>query len=92
MSAAEKVRLLVASSVRNRIMVCYALCAVAEGEIHEGDLSRASQTTRAIRSVMAEVALLISDPNTISPGVMRETAELVAELESRILGIEAAIG
>lgn len=92
MSTAQKVRLVVASSLRNRLMVCYALCAVAEGEIREGDRARALETARAIRSVMAEVALLVNGPNTLSPGAIRETAEMLAELESRIRGIEAAIG
>jgi uncharacterized membrane protein len=92
MGAGDDTQAMVSRSLRSRIMVAYALCAIAESEIQDGDLQRALKTTETVRKLIAEIALLVSDPNTISPSLIRETAEMLAELESRVVSVEAALG
>ena len=67
-------------------MISYALCAVAESEIHDGDSGRALRTIQRVRK------LFVSEPNTISPSLIRDTGEMLAELERRIVHVETAIG
>jgi hypothetical protein len=86
------VQALVSRSLRNRVMVAYALCAMAEAEAHDGHLNRALQTVVAVRQLMAEIRILIGEPNTMSSSAVREAADLFAELETRIDAIEAAMG
>lgn len=92
MGADEDAQVLVSRSLRHRIMVSYALCAVAESEIRDGNPARALHTTQTVRNLMREIALLVSEPNTASPSAIREAAEMLAELEERIAGVEAVLG
>lgn len=92
MGAGENVQALVSRSLRSRVMVSCALCAVAEGEMRDGQLERALKTVQMVRKLIAEMALLVSEPNTISPNAIREAGEMLGELESRIATVEAGIG
>ena len=93
MSSAENVQALVNQTLRNRIMVTYALCAVAEGEVYAGELQRTLRTVKAIRRLLAEINVLICGPSErVSPSSIREAGELLAELENRTQAIEASLG
>jgi hypothetical protein len=92
MGAEKNVQALVSQSLRSRIMVSFALCAVAESEIHGEEWERAVQTIATIRQLVSEINLLIIEPHPIPVSTIREAGELAAELESRIQAIEAAIG
>lgn len=72
-------------------MVSFALCAVAESQVHAGELHNAVGTVKSIRSLMNEVSLLLSEPVHLSPSAIHEAAELLAELESRTQAIESAM-
>ncbi|MGB7135024.1 MAG: hypothetical protein WBD46_07035 [Acidobacteriaceae bacterium] len=92
MGTSENVQALISRSLRSRVMVAYALCAVAEGEMRDGQLERALKTIQAVRKLIAEIAMLVSEPNTTAPNAIREAGEMLGELESRIASVEAAIG
>lgn len=88
----QDVQALVSKSLRSRVMVAYALCAVAADEAQDGYLDRALQTAVEVRHLMAEIRILVGEPKTLSSSVVREAADLFAELEARIVAIEAAMG
>lgn len=89
--SAENIQALASQSLRSRIMVSYALCAVAESEIHNGEIQRAEETVKRVRSLLAEALLLVSGTSVSSVSVIREAAEMLAELEDRLSKIEASI-
>jgi hypothetical protein len=77
-------------SLHSRGTAVHALCAIAESEIHDGQLERAAITLNAIRRLVKEVITLANDPFiTSAPGAVREVSELLADLESRIQQVEA---
>ena len=93
MTSADNVQALVGKSLRNRIMVTYALCAVAESQAHGGEAATTLNTLKAIRGLIGEINILMSEPNgRISASTIREAGELATELEARTQAIEAAIG
>jgi hypothetical protein len=91
MSSAESVRALVAKSLTNRIMVCYALCAIAEGELNDGDRDSTGQTLKAVRQLLVEITILVGGPEATSRNTIRGAIELLSELESLAQRIETAI-
>ena len=93
MDSTENVHTLVAQSLRRRIMVTYALCAIAESDAQDGNWERAAQTVKAIRRLIAEINVLIFEPiDRIPAGTIHEAGELLAELENRTQSIEESIG
>lgn len=92
MEAGEDAPGLVSRPLRSRVMVCYALCAVAESEIQDGNPERARKTIETVRKLIAEIAALVSEPSPISSSAIRDAGELLAELESRVASLEAGIG
>jgi hypothetical protein len=44
------------------------------------------------RQLMAEIRILVGEPNSLSPSAVQEAADLFAELESRSDAVEAAMG
>jgi hypothetical protein len=42
-------------------MVCYGLCAIAETEVHAGQVERAAGTVAAISNILHEINLLVAD-------------------------------
>jgi hypothetical protein len=87
----ENVQAMVMGSLCHRIMVSHALCAIAESEIRDGDLGRAIKTMETVQDLIADVALLLSNPNGLSPGAIREAVELLGELDGQVASVEAAI-
>jgi DNA helicase TIP49 (TBP-interacting protein) len=74
-------------------MATYALCAIAESEVYAGELDRTIITVRAIRRLIGEITVLISEPQGRIPiTTIREAGELLAEIEHRTQSIEATIG
>lgn len=71
-------------------MTAYALCSVAESHIRDGKLESALDTVRVIRRLMEEVTRLVEEPQPHS--ALRETAELLPDLENRVAKLESAIG
>jgi hypothetical protein len=92
MEEVENPRMRLEASVKNRIMTGYALCALAESHLHEGERERASNTVAAIRKRMADVTLLLGGGNLMGAIAIREATELLADLEDRVAKVEAAIG
>jgi len=88
----QDVQVLVSKSLRSRVMVAYALCAIAGDEAQDGHLNRALQTVSVVRQLMAEIRILVSEPNTLSSSAVQEAADLFAALESRSDAVEAAMG
>ncbi len=79
MSSTESVQALIGRSLRTRIMVTYALCAVAESQAHAGETANTLNTLKAIRSMIGEINLLVSNPNgRIPASTIREAGELAA--------------
>jgi hypothetical protein len=72
-------------------MATYALCAIAESEVYAGQLEMCIRTVSAIRRLLAEVTVLISEPHPIPITTIREAGELLAELENRTQAIEASL-
>lgn len=66
-------------SIRSRVMVCYGLCAIAETEVHAGQVERASGTVTAIREGLHEINLL-SD-NDLRVASIRDLKQMMAELD-----------
>jgi hypothetical protein len=88
----QDVQALVSKSLRSRVMVTYALCAIAEDQAQHGNLKRALKTALTVRYLMAEIGILVREPVTPSSSAVREAADLFAELESRIDAIEGSMG
>lgn len=73
-------------------MVSYALCAIAEDEVRNGNLKQALETVQALRKMIAGIALAVSDPTIGTPSVIRGASEMAAELDTRLQVIESTIG
>jgi hypothetical protein len=83
---------LVGKSLKSRAFVATALCAVAEEEFLTGERTRARETIRTIRGVVADINLLLSGDTSYLPyGTLREVGELMTGLDERIDEMEAAI-
>jgi hypothetical protein len=78
-------------ALRTRVMVANALCAIAESEVKGGMANKAMGSLQAIRHIIEEIGVLISEPNQISTGAARELSEFLSELELRTRLIEAVI-
>ena len=72
-------------------MVTYALCAVAESELHTGEMKMAAEAVRAVRGIIQEIGLAISGPQHVSCGAVRELTEYISELQHRLGKIDTAI-
>ncbi len=93
MGSTESTQALINQSLRSRIMATYALCAVAEDEIHASQLERPLQTVKAIRRMLSDINVLVyGSPNRLCASTIHEAAEMLAELENRTQAIEVAIG
>lgn len=93
MSTGENIQALISQTLRNRIMATYALCAVAESEVHAGELERACQTVKAIRRMLSDINILVCTPaDRPCSSAIHEAAEMLAELENRTQTIEQSIG
>ena len=78
-------------SLKARMMTGYALCAIAESQIHAGELERALKSIRAIREMVAEMNSLLDEPREYSLSAIREAKDTLADLETRLQAAEAAI-
>lgn len=87
----EHVQALVSEPLRSRVMVASALSAIAESEARDGDVNRAWQTALTVRQLMSEIRTRLGEPNALSTSAVREAADLFAELEGRIVAVEAAL-
>lgn len=87
---AENTRATVAESLRTRVFTAYALCSVAESHIRDGRLDNAVDTVRVIRRMVTETTRLAVEQHAHSS--MRETAELLPDLERKVAKLEASIG
>ena len=93
MGSSENVQAIINQSLRSRIMATYALCAVAEDEIHAGKSDRTLQTVKALRRMLSDINVLVCGPtDRLSLSVIHEAADMLAELENRTQAIEQAIG
>lgn len=79
------------TALKTRIMTGYALCAIAESQVHAGELERALRSIRAIREVVAEMTTLLSEPRQHSHIAIREAKDTLIDLETRIQAVEAAL-
>lgn len=86
----ENTRAAMAESLRTRVFAAYALCSVAESHIRDGRLDNAVETVRVIRRMVTEATRLAGEPHAHSN--IRETAELLPDLERKIAKLEASIG
>lgn len=77
------------SSLRARIMTGYALCSIAERSIRAGELQQAAKTIQAIREMVAEVSLLLSEHPTHSE--IREARDSLSDLERRLAAVATAL-
>ena len=92
MDRTENVHTLVAQSLRSRIMVTYALCAIADSDVYGGNWERAGQTVKAIRRLIAEIDVLIFEQTgRIPASTIHEAGDLLAELENRTQSIEESL-
>jgi hypothetical protein len=60
-------------------MVCYGLCAIAETEVHAGQVERAAGTVAAISNILHEINLLVADDPRQVP--VRDLKKMLAELD-----------
>jgi hypothetical protein len=79
-------------AVRTRVMVADTLCAIAERDVRGGLTNKAVGSILAIRRIIREIEVLVSEPNLVSPDATRELLAFLSELESRTQMIEALIG
>jgi len=79
------------TSLKPRIMTGYALCAIAESQIRAGELERALKSIRAIREMVAEMTALLNEPHQHFHSAIREAKDTLADLETRIKAVEAAL-
>ncbi|HEY1759441.1 MAG TPA: hypothetical protein VGG72_28975 [Bryobacteraceae bacterium] len=75
------IQALAEKTLRSRIMVCYGLCAIAESEVHAGQIARATGSIQAIRQVLRDINLLTTDPRTLSEEPIRNLNEMLEELD-----------
>ena len=76
-------------AIRSRIMTSHALCAIAESEVHAGEMKMATGTISNTRKLIREIDALIGTGMSVSAA--HELAELLRELDHRLRNIEAAI-
>lgn len=83
---------LLGRSLRKRAMVACALVALAEEEFYAGQRDRASETMRTIRTILTDAWIVVSgDVSSVSLSDLRESAELLADLNLRIIAMEEAM-
>lgn len=92
MGSTENVQVLISQSLRSRFMATFALCAIAEDDVHTGRLERTIHTVKAIRRMLSDINVLVCGPDRLYAGTLHEAAEMLAELENRTQAIEQAIG
>lgn len=79
-------------TLRNRAMMANALCAVAEEEAHSGRLLEATETVRSVRTLLAEINILLSaDISELRYGPIFDLSDLLTGLDGRIVAIERAM-
>ncbi|HEX4038060.1 MAG TPA: hypothetical protein VHX37_08380 [Acidobacteriaceae bacterium] len=91
MSTAKKLDAFVARSLHSRLMVSYSLCSIAESEVRDAQITRATHTLKAIRELRGEIELLRAPPDGLSITERREAEDLIGEVEERVRRIETAI-
>jgi hypothetical protein len=88
----DEVRALVGNPLRSRAMIAYALCVIAEEQIHARQQVRASETIRSVREIIAGISKQIDeDTSRIPLGDVREAQELLCGVDERIVAIEALV-
>ena len=88
----QTVHKMVGSTLRNRALMANALCAVAEEEVHAGRVIEAVETVRAIRTLLADINLLLSGDTSYLPhGTLRDCADMLGGLDERITAIERSL-
>jgi len=84
MGNTDNAKALINQTLRSRIMVTYALCAVAESEVHAGQLESSLQIVKTIRRMLSDINVLVSGPmDRLSLRTIHEAAEMLSELEIR---------
>jgi hypothetical protein len=91
MSSADTEQSLRGEAIRVRVMVAHALCAIADSEAHARETRRAMETVRAVRVIIKEIEVAVTEPHLISASATRELTEFGRELDDRIGKIEMAI-
>lgn len=88
MASRDETRAFLLESLRSRIKNSSELCSIAQGQIRAGEPDSALKNVVAVRRVMAEVVQLANSPYSAS--ALRQTSQLLAELESQLARLEAA--
>jgi hypothetical protein len=76
-------------AIRSRVMVSHALCAIAESELHAGEMTMAAGTISSARILIQEINALVGPG--MSGGAADELAEFLRELDHRLRNIDTAI-
>lgn len=71
-------------------MTAYALCATAESQMHVGDSTGAMKSTEAVRQIISEVSLRLSDPQ-FPPVAGSELSDLLIDLQQRVRKTERIV-
>jgi len=91
MGNADDARAQSAESLRSRVMTAYALCAIAESDLHAGEINRATQTAKTVRELIEEINRLASDVSQLSSSALRDLSEFSTELERRVQKIDGTL-
>lgn len=76
--------------LRMRLMTAYALCATAESQVRVGDSTGALKSTEAVRQIISEVSLRLSEPE-FPPVTGRELSDLLTDLQQRVRKTERIV-
>jgi hypothetical protein len=86
----DDVRTLAGKRLTSRAMIAFALCQIAEEELHAGQQMRAWETISSVRRITADIERQISgDASALPLGDLREAAELLCGVDERLEAIEA---
>ena len=77
--------------LRTRVMVAYALCAIAESELHARQITMAGRTVDAINRIIQEVVASVHHPGHLSPDTAQTLDGFRSELDHRARNIAMAI-
>jgi hypothetical protein len=78
-------------TLRTRIMVADALCAIAQSAAHGGMSDRAVENLVHVRHILAEVSVYANDVNRIPADAAEELLGFVRELHERAQEMESVL-
>jgi hypothetical protein len=89
----DHVRALVQRPLRSRAMIAYALCLIAEEEIHAGRPIKACETINSVRRIVEDIWMQLGGDTSRMPiGDAREAEEVLCDVDQRLRAIEALFG